>query len=125
MAAESSITLNVMDFSMSPGPRYIDQGNDSGEAFYLEKLKDNFQKALHDHVTLIVNLDGVDGYASSFLDEAFGNLVFDFGASLTLANLHIISDEEPEWKEMILSDTLKNWEKRRNDNKPPRRSSTE
>lgn len=114
-----------MDFSLSPGPRYIDQGNHSGEAFYLEKLKDYFQQAINENSVLIVNLDGVDGYASSFLDEAFGNLVFDFGESLIRSNLQIISCEEPEWKEMILSDTLKNWEKRRKDNKPPRRSSIE
>lgn len=123
MAESSGIILNVTEFSMSPGPRYIDQGNDSGELFYLNKLKDAFQDAVSKGVSLTVNLDGVDGYASSFLDEAFGNLVYDFGEQLIRSNLEVISLEEPEWKEMILTDTVKNWEKRRKEKKAPRRSS--
>ena len=70
-------------------------------------------------MTLIVNLDGVDGYMSSFLDEAFGNLVYDFGIEIVKEVLSIVSSEEPEWIDMIESDTYIEWEKRRKKNENP------
>ena len=63
--------INVKDFSKYPGPRYIRLGDFSGEEFrnniLIPALKQN------DEVT--VNFDGVYGYGSSFLEEAFGGLV--------------------------------------------------
>jgi hypothetical protein len=58
------------DFSDVPLGRYPSDGKFSGERFREEFLKPALQK---DKVT--VNIDGTEGYGSSFLDEAFGGLV--------------------------------------------------
>lgn len=119
MAESNKLIINVKDFSTSPGPRYVKQGLASGEAYYHEVLNANFYKAYTEKLTLIVNLDGVDGYMSSFLDEAFGNLVYDFGIEIVKKVLSIVSSEEPEWIDMIESDTYVEWEKRRKKNENP------
>ncbi len=62
---------------------------------------------------LIIDLDNTGGYASSFLDEAFGNLVFDFTLEKVKDKIEIISIQEPHWKDMILDKTFKEWENRR------------
>lgn len=63
--------LYVKDFSTTPGARYRHLGKASGEEF----RDDVLVPALERDKSLIVNLDGVRGYGSSFLDEAFGGLV--------------------------------------------------
>ena len=113
MANKEYIILNVIDYSTSPGPRYCNQGDDSGEDFYHKLLNKKFFEAVSSGKMLQVNLDGPDGYASSFLDEAFGNLVYDFGVGLVQSNIEFISKEEPEWISMIQECTYKEWEKRR------------
>lgn len=119
MAESNKLIINVKDFSTSPGPRYVKQGPASGEAYYHEVLNANFYKSYTEKLILIVNLDGVDGYMSSFLDEAFGNLVYDFGIEIVKEVLTIVSTEEPEWIDMIESDTYIEWEKRRQKNENP------
>jgi len=98
---KKKISIAVVDYSNSPGPRYCSQGEYSGEDFYCTILKREFQNAVENKIILEVNLDGTDRYASSFLDEAFGNLVFDFGLENVQNYLRIISEEEPELAEMI------------------------
>lgn len=112
--------IRVKDFSLSPGPRYTNQGDDSGESYYHEILNIAFANALSQDTILVVDLDGPDGYASSFLDEAFGNLIYDFGIDAVNKFLEIKSDEEPEWCEMLKNDTYSQWEKRRKNNLPPK-----
>ena len=68
--AEKLIVL-ARDFSRHPGPRRIGQGPNSGEKFRKMLLK-----ALSSNEKVIVDLDGTSGIGSSFLDEAFGGLVF-------------------------------------------------
>lgn len=63
--------LYVKDFSTTPGARYRHLGKASGEEFRDDVLVPAFEK----DKTLIINLDGVRGYGSSFLDEAFAGLV--------------------------------------------------
>lgn len=68
----SAITLNVSDFTKEAFNRYIDDGEGSGEEFRIKHIVPNL--ALHDLV--IINLDGIDDeYGSSFLSEAFANLI--------------------------------------------------
>lgn len=119
MEDKNKIVIAVTDFSVSPGPRYCIQGEDSGEAFYHEVLNAKFAEAFQYGMTLNVVLDGADGYASSFLDEAFGNLVYDFGCEAVLNTVVLTSDEEPEWIDMIVQDTYPQWQKRRKENKAP------
>ena len=105
--------LNVIDFTEDPGPRYDEQGPESGEKFYVEKLNPLFFKCYKEGRRLIVNLDGTAGFASSFLDEAFGQLTYDFGEKLLTDILQIVSTDEPEWPRMIKDETVPQWQKRR------------
>lgn len=112
----------IADYSKSPGPRYCCQGDDSGEDFYHKILNETFKNTLDLKIDLEVNLDGPDGYASSFLDEAFGNLVYDFGLENVRNHVKIISEEEPEWIEMIEKETYIQWEKRRKESLDPKKT---
>ncbi|MCY1298750.1 hypothetical protein D9M69_443920 [compost metagenome] len=59
------------DFSRHPAGRYLDDGPYNGELFRNRFLEPYIRK--HEHIE--INLDGVRGYGSSFLEEAFGGLV--------------------------------------------------
>lgn len=63
-------TIYVKDYTKYPGPRYEKLGDYSGEEFrdtiLIPELKNGIIK---------VNFDGVYGFGSSFLEEAFGGLV--------------------------------------------------
>jgi hypothetical protein len=68
--------INVAEqFSRHPIGRYLSDGNSSGEAFRLHLLL----PALEGEVPVVIVLDGVAGYPSSFLEEAFGGLVRNNG----------------------------------------------
>lgn len=113
-------TLSVLDcFAEFTGLRHCDISENSGEQFYHEKLNSAFKEALDSKEKLQLELDGVDGYASSFLDEALGNLVYDFTLKVVRENVIIVSNQEPHWKEMIEDETYSQWEQRRIQNKPP------
>jgi hypothetical protein len=111
--------LNVIEFTEYPGPRYDEQGPESGEKFYVEKLNPTFLKCYREDKELVVNLDGTAGFASSFLDEAFGQLTYDFGVELLDSILHIESADEPEWPRMIREETIPQWQKRREQGAAP------
>ena len=119
---KQNISIVIADYSKSPGPRYCYQGDDSGEDFYHKILNERFNDAFEQETDIEVNLDGPDGYASSFLDEAFGNLVFDFGFENVQSRVKIISNEEPEWIEMIEKETYVQWEERRKNNQEPQKT---
>lgn len=112
----------ISEYSKSPGPRYCYQGDDSGEDFYHSQLNEKFKISIDLECKLIVNLDGPDGYASSFLDEAFGNLVYDFGLERVSKHVEFISLEEPEWIDMLVNETYVQWESRRVNNQPPKKT---
>ena len=59
------------DFSRAPAGRCRNDGPRSGEAF----REDHLAPALREADKVVVHLDGVEGYGSSFLEEAFGGLV--------------------------------------------------
>lgn len=59
------------DFSSTPGGRFRSMGPKSGEEFR-DLLLSTLERT---HGKVIVVLDGVEGYGSSFLEEAFGGLV--------------------------------------------------
>ena len=80
------------DFSEFPGGRFIKQGSTSGEAFRERILKPSLEK----YGKVFVNIDGVEGYGSSFLEEAFGGIVRKKYMSLDelKAKLEIVSEDE-------------------------------
>lgn len=85
------------DFSRTPGSRYIEEGDYSGELFRNETLEPAVRRALEEGTKLRIDLDGTAGYGTSFLEEAFGGLVRDCaitGADL-LRTLEFVSQEEP------------------------------
>lgn len=119
---KQNLIIIIADYSNSPGPRYCYQGDDSGEDYYHKVLNNKFKIALESKKNLEINLDGPDGYASSFLDEAFGNLVFDFGLDNIKKYIKVISTEEPEWIDMLENETYLQWEQRRKNNQGPKKT---
>lgn len=105
--------IKVLDFDEFPGLRHCSISENSGEEFYHKVLNKAFKNAFENKEKLVIDLDGTDAYASSFLDEAFGNLVYDF----TLANVkhlvEIVSIDEPHWIKMLEEKTYPQWEARR------------
>lgn len=68
----SEIMISIAEnFSESPAARYRHEGPNSGERF----REDYLIPALRKGVAVKVNLDGVVGYGSSFLEESFGGLI--------------------------------------------------
>ena len=82
------------DFSSTPGFRLISVGPYSGEEFRKSKLDPLF-KDVADATPIEINLDGVAGYATSFLEEAFGGLARMYGVEVCMKRLKFRSDEEP------------------------------
>jgi len=75
----------------SPGPRFKVLGPSSGEEF-----RDWLVTELEKGKELTVDLDGTEGYGSSFLEESFGGLIrLGFDPDLVFG-IKIISNEEPE-----------------------------
>lgn len=105
--------IKVAELYEFPGLRHCKTSDDSGEEFYHKILNSKFYDAYKNDEKLIVDLDGTSGFAPSFLDEAFGKLVYDFTLKLVDKHLILISDEEPDWIEMLVNETFDEWEKRR------------
>lgn len=89
------------DFSRYPGARYYKDGEKSGQEFFDKLLSPKYLEAVQKHQRLIIDLDGTEGYATSFLDEAFRRLAKEYGSDNVLNNIVIISNEEPDWIEEI------------------------
>jgi hypothetical protein len=108
------------DFTEDPGLRHCSISDFSGEQFYHAVLNKAFYDAIISKSKLLIDLDETSGYASSFLDEAFGNLVFDFGLDNEIKYIELKSNQEPHWKDMINDKTFKQWEKRRINGESPK-----
>lgn len=85
------------DFCDIPGPRYIREGSYSGEDFRERLLFPLLQECITSGDTLRIDLDGTQGYGTSFLEEAFGGLIRENHLSLSDVSEHIdfVSEEEP------------------------------
>jgi hypothetical protein len=83
------------DFSRIPGHRSREDGPWSGEQFLDEILRPRFGEALKNNERLLIDLDGVAGYATSFLEAAFGGLAREGESSVILQITDFKSDEEP------------------------------
>lgn len=91
-------------FTDTPGPRYRQQGAFSGQEFreeFLEKLFKQFQvtgEVVH------LELDGVYGYPTSFLEEAFGGLARQYSTDEVLKAFEFIANEQPGIVDEIKND---------------------
>lgn len=83
------------DFAVTPGGRMRSEGDHSGEEFRETFLEPRFEAARRDGTTLCVDLDGVLGYPTSFLEEAFGGLARRHGSDAVLDTLTFVSEDEP------------------------------
>jgi len=68
---KTEVVVRVADLFPFPGGRHRDDGPQSGQAFREDVLVPKLREAER----VILDLDGVAGLPSSFLDEAFGGLV--------------------------------------------------
>lgn len=70
------VVIKVADWSVTPGWRWITEvDNYSGQKYRSEVVYDKYKLAVSNGVKLIVDLEGVAGFTSSFLSEAFGGLI--------------------------------------------------
>ena len=108
------------DYSPLTGLRYCNRSAHSGEDFYHTRLNSWFASSYQDQEEMTIVLDGgEDGYGPSFLDEAFGNLVYDFSLDVVKRWLHIESSGDAEWGESIENETFPIWEQNRKNNEEP------
>ncbi|KAA3614469.1 MAG: DUF4325 domain-containing protein [Planctomycetota bacterium] len=85
--------INVArDFSSTPGGRHDKDGPFSGEAFRERFLEPALREG---KANLIINLTGTEGYAHSFLEEAFGGLTREFGLKKVENSIDFICDDDP------------------------------
>jgi STAS-like domain of unknown function (DUF4325) len=96
-----SMLVIAEDFSISPGSRYRHEGPNSGEEFRERILEPRFLAAQNRNEKLIIDLDGVFGYATSFLEESFGGLAKRYGAKLVLDTIEWRCQNEPSLVEEI------------------------
>ena len=84
------------DFTDAPGARSPKDGEYSGEEFLEKLLKPKFEKVMHIEGGLLhVDLDSTEGYATSFLEAAFGGLARIYGINTVLDHLDFKSLDEP------------------------------
>ncbi|WP_419171979.1 STAS-like domain-containing protein [Halobacteriovorax sp.] len=87
------VIINVTEFTTTPGARYYSDGEFSGQRFRDEFLVPAFHENRESEI--VVNLDGTEGYATSFLEEAFGGLVRLKDPRIDIERLSFISHENP------------------------------
>lgn len=84
--------IRVADFTTTPGARYRKDGKFSGEEFREDKLRPIFDTTTSQ---IIVDLDGVEGYPTAFLEEVFGGLVRIYGISQVKSRIFVQATDEP------------------------------
>jgi hypothetical protein len=80
------------DFSKVPAGRYLTDGVDSGQNFREKHVEPILAKGGN----IEINLDGTEGFGSSFLEEAFGGLVRkDWSSAEIEKRISFVSEEDP------------------------------
>lgn len=111
------------DYSPLTGLRYCNRSDHSGEDFYHQKLNGWFKEAYETKEQMRIVLDGgEDGYGPSFLDESFGNLVYDFSLEEVNKWLVIDSEVDPDWQDAIEKETFPIWEELRKKGTQPEKT---
>lgn len=107
------IIVRVLDYTETPGPRFIHQGKFSGEDFYRKVLNSKMAECIERDVIMEVVLDGTAGYPSSFLDQAFGELVYDFSQEKAREKLEFKTSIYRRRVAKLYEETFPQWEIRR------------
>lgn len=82
-------------YTETPGPRFIKEGNFSGEHFRDTILQGLVKQAKHEKKNIQIDFDGGYGYPTSFLEEAFGGLIRALKDKTVISMFKFKSDEEP------------------------------
>lgn len=88
------------DYTDAPGGRFITDGPYSGQDFRDNVIKPMIVRLKKGEKIHLV-FDGAYGYATSFLEEAFGGLAREIGKEKTLELFYFESNDEPELIEKI------------------------
>lgn len=83
------------DFTDTPGGRYKNEGEFSGEEFRNCLLRPKYEEAVRENKELFIDLDGCMGYPSSFLDESFGGLAREYPGKDISKRIILKSDDQP------------------------------
>ncbi|MDP2308410.1 MAG: STAS-like domain-containing protein [Pseudomonadota bacterium] len=84
------------EFSSTPGARYRADGDWSGQQFREDILEPAYREAARTSGKVVVDLDECEGFATSFLEEAFGGLARKLGSSDRVLNtVAVTSSDEP------------------------------
>lgn len=93
--------IRVADYTLTPGARYPEDGPYSGQEYREMHLVPAFTAAVANGDILVVDMDGPHGYATSFLEEAFGGLARAFGAQIVLQHLRVKCQQIPRLRQEI------------------------
>lgn len=97
------IKINISkEFSETPGGRKIAEGKFSGEEFREKILKNKYEEAVEKGEKLEINFDNCFGFASSFLEEAFGGMIRVHNKVGILNNIIIVSKDDETLEETII-----------------------
>ena len=90
---ETKTIYIATDFSEYPAGRFVDDGDYNGTTF----RKEHLIPALKNYETVCVVFDGVAGFGSSFLEEAFGGLIHSEEFDKDFLDQHLqINTNEPD-----------------------------
>ena len=96
MRNKLAINLSIAkDFSETPGPRSREEGKFSGDEFREEVLQPAFLKAIGTGQLLEIDMDGAVGYATSFLESAFGGLAREYDPGKIIETIRLTCKDEP------------------------------
>ncbi|TDE52729.1 STAS-like domain-containing protein [Flavobacterium sp. GT3P67] len=94
----------ALEFKDNPGARDREDGPNSGQEFLEDVFLTRFNKAIEEDYLMLVDLDGVWGYPSSFVSGSFGKLSMERGSEILLKHLRFKSDKNPVRIDKILNE---------------------
>lgn len=96
------VEINIaLHFTKTPGARNYDDGKKSGEEFFHQVLQPKYLQATKEGTKLKIVIDGIEGFPSSFINEAFGLLGNTYPPEEVWNNLIIVSTEVPKYVKKI------------------------
>ena len=100
----SDIVISIgKDFSEYPAGRTRRDGENSAQRFREDVLVPALRKAIAGGGRVVVKLDGVFAYSSSFLEEAFGGLARNHGfTSQQLRGSLLVTTDDPLYASVAL-----------------------
>jgi hypothetical protein len=94
----------AVEFKDNPGARDREDGPNSGQEFLEDVFLARFNKAVDENYIVLIDLDGVWGYPSSFVSGSFGKLSMERGSEILLKHLQFKSDKNPIRIDKVLNE---------------------